>query len=157
LVVNERKRERGGFPRPVREAEHAVTDRNRFDLLPRAGAATATSLKACVVKNQHDWRTQVGYCRYHQSDQRDPASDERYGRTDRPMTRGQKGDHDSDGSHDEEHPGQHHHVCPVELVTTHAEGAGFEPAADIAASDRFQGGSDRPLRHPSWTTAEAVG
>src|SRR5512147_2524126 len=33
---------------------------------------------------------------------------------------------------------------------TRAEGAGFEPAADIAASDRFQGGSDRPLRHPSW-------
>ena len=30
-----------------------------------------------------------------------------------------------------------------------AEGAGFEPAADITASDRFQGGSDRPLRHPS--------
>jgi hypothetical protein len=30
-----------------------------------------------------------------------------------------------------------------------AEGAGFEPAADISASDRFQGGSDRPLRHPS--------
>ena len=31
-----------------------------------------------------------------------------------------------------------------------AEGAGFEPAADIAASERFQGASDRPLRHPSW-------
>ncbi len=30
-----------------------------------------------------------------------------------------------------------------------AEEAGFEPAADITASDRFQGGSDRPLRHPS--------
>ena len=30
-----------------------------------------------------------------------------------------------------------------------AEEAGFEPAADIPASDRFQGGSDRPLRHPS--------
>jgi hypothetical protein len=33
-----------------------------------------------------------------------------------------------------------------------AEGAGFEPAADISASDRFQGGSDRPLRHPSERT-----
>jgi hypothetical protein len=35
-----------------------------------------------------------------------------------------------------------------DLVSS-AEGAGFEPAADISASDRFQGGSDRPLRHPS--------
>jgi hypothetical protein len=34
-------------------------------------------------------------------------------------------------------------------VARNAEEAGFEPAADIPASDRFQGGSDRPLRHPS--------
>ena len=38
---------------------------------------------------------------------------------------------------------------PHGLTSALAEGAGFEPAADISASDRFQGGSDRPLRHPS--------
>ena len=38
-----------------------------------------------------------------------------------------------------------------------AEGAGFEPAADITASDRFQGGSDRPLRHPSTPAARTSG
>src|SRR5262245_10696664 len=37
---------------------------------------------------------------------------------------------------------------------TMEDGAGFEPAADISASDRFQGGSDRPLRHPSWVGSQ---